>query len=313
MSFKSAKQSLARDLADIKEAGLWKTERVIASDQKNTITLADGSEVINMCANNYLGLANHPEIIKAAHEALDRWGYGLSSVRFICGTQSIHKELEAKVSEFLGMEETILYLPRVYCAILRTVVMNSFHLDLQAIIIDVGPGKCDCALHVATILEDRLSIPVIKTRNNDSTSFGTPLCDTAMPLPEKIERICKSIQHTAPHDLLPTCKPTAGFWGVPPRDFSLLALFPDTTHVYGWSRCMENKTPADLELESRFNPELPTVFFAQSFCAKTALAKHLASQHPKALFLDCDITAGSSIRAKIQAFLELSGVTDAAS
>ena len=75
---------------------------------------------------------------------------------------------------------------------------------------------------------------------------------------------------------------------------------------------MENKTPADLELESHFNPELPTVFFAQSFCAKTALAKHLASQHPRALFLDSDITAGSSIRAKIQAFLELSGVTDAA-
>ncbi len=74
---------------------------------------------------------------------------------------------------------------------------------------------------------------------------------------------------------------------------------------------MENKTPADLELESHYNPDLPTVFFAQSFCAKTALAKHLASRHPRALFLDSDISAGSSIRAKIQAFLELSGVYDA--
>lgn len=210
------------------------------------------------------------------------------------------------------MEETILYLPRVYCAILRTVVMNSFHLDLQAIVIDVGPGKCDAALHVATILSDRLAIPVIKTRNIDTTPFGTPLCKTKLALPEKIERICSSIQTTSSHDHLPVCTASAGFWGVPPRDFSLLAYFPDTTHVYGWSRCMENKTPADMNLESHFNPHVPTIFFAQSFCAKTALAKHLASQHPRALFLDTDLTAGSSVRAKTQAFLELSGVYDAA-
>jgi glycine C-acetyltransferase len=109
MSFKSAKQSLQQDLQEIRDAGLWKTERVIASEQKNDITLADGSEVVNMCANNYLGLANNPGVIQAAKESYDQWGFGLSSVRFICGTQSIHKELEAKVSEFLGMEDTILY------------------------------------------------------------------------------------------------------------------------------------------------------------------------------------------------------------
>jgi glycine C-acetyltransferase len=109
MSFKSAKQSLAIDLAEIKADGLWKTERIIASDQKNDITLADGSEVINMCANNYLGLANNPEVIQAAKDSYDQWGFGLSSVRFICGTQSIHKTLEQQVTEFLGMEDTILY------------------------------------------------------------------------------------------------------------------------------------------------------------------------------------------------------------
>ena len=109
MSFRSAKESLARDLAEIKAAGLWKTERVIASAQKNNITLADGSEVINMCANNYLGLANNPEVIQAAKDSYDRWGFGLSSVRFICGTQTIHTVLEGKVTDFLGMEDTILY------------------------------------------------------------------------------------------------------------------------------------------------------------------------------------------------------------
>ncbi len=109
MSFKSVKESFSSDLSEIREAGLWKTERVIASPQKNDITLKDGSEVINMCANNYLGLANNPDVIKAAKDSYDDWGFGLSSVRFICGTQTIHKTLEAKVSEFLGMEDTILY------------------------------------------------------------------------------------------------------------------------------------------------------------------------------------------------------------
>ena len=109
MSFKSAKESLKNDLAEIKQAGLWKTERIIASQQKNDITLADGSVVINMCANNYLGLANNPEVIQAAKDSYDQWGFGLSSVRFICGTQTVHKTLEDKVSEFLAMEATILY------------------------------------------------------------------------------------------------------------------------------------------------------------------------------------------------------------
>jgi len=109
MSFKSAKGSLEKDLNEIKEAGLWKTERVIKSDQKNKIILEDDKEVINMCANNYLGLANHPEVIQAAKDSFSDWGFGLSSVRFICGTQSIHKKLEYKVSKFLGMEDTILY------------------------------------------------------------------------------------------------------------------------------------------------------------------------------------------------------------
>jgi glycine C-acetyltransferase len=109
MSFKSAKNGLSNDLEEIKANGLWKTERHINSDQKSAITLSDGSEVINMCANNYLGLANNPQIIEAAKKGLDQWGFGLASVRFICGTQTIHKELEAKVSEFLGMEDTILY------------------------------------------------------------------------------------------------------------------------------------------------------------------------------------------------------------
>ena len=98
----------ARTTALVDE-GLFKEERVIASSQDARIRLADGAEVINMCANNYLGLANHPALVEAAHKALDTYGYGMASVRFICGTQTVHGELEDRISSFLGMEDTILY------------------------------------------------------------------------------------------------------------------------------------------------------------------------------------------------------------
>jgi glycine C-acetyltransferase len=107
--FSTYRDHLNTQLAEIRAAGLYKSERVIASPQDAHIRLSDGREVLNLCANNYLGLAEHPEVIAAAHAALDRWGYGLSSVRFICGTQELHKQLEAKLSEFLGTEDTILY------------------------------------------------------------------------------------------------------------------------------------------------------------------------------------------------------------
>jgi len=100
---------LDSDIEALREQGLYKAERVITSPQKAAISIRDGKEVINLCANNYLGLANHPELIAAAHEALERYGYGMASVRFICGTQSEHKELEARISVFLGTEDTILY------------------------------------------------------------------------------------------------------------------------------------------------------------------------------------------------------------
>ncbi|HUF03151.1 MAG TPA: glycine C-acetyltransferase [Aridibacter sp.] len=106
--YSSAKQQLIDQIDEIREAGLYKSERVIETPQDAHIDVA-GGEVLNMCANNYLGLADDPSIIEAAKKALDEWGYGLASVRFICGTQTIHKRLEKKISEFLGMEDTILY------------------------------------------------------------------------------------------------------------------------------------------------------------------------------------------------------------
>ncbi|MBN8587955.1 MAG: glycine C-acetyltransferase [Rhodothermia bacterium] len=100
---------LQKNLTEIDETGLFKRERVIISPQNNRITTADGRVVLNMCANNYLGLANHPEVVAAAKSSLESHGYGMASVRFICGTQDIHKELEHRISRFLGTEDTILY------------------------------------------------------------------------------------------------------------------------------------------------------------------------------------------------------------
>ncbi|WP_312138631.1 glycine C-acetyltransferase [Sphingobacterium sp.] len=107
--YKTLKPALETELAAIKDAGLYKEERIITTPQGADIKISTGQEVINFCANNYLGLSSHPKVVAAAKSAIDSHGYGMSSVRFICGTQDVHKELEAKLSKFLGTEDTILY------------------------------------------------------------------------------------------------------------------------------------------------------------------------------------------------------------
>jgi len=107
--YKTLQPVLQKELAEIEQAGLYKRERIITTPQGADIKVSTGDEVVNFCANNYLGLSSHPKVIEAAKKAIDHYGYGMSSVRFICGTQDIHKELEAKISKFLGTEDTILY------------------------------------------------------------------------------------------------------------------------------------------------------------------------------------------------------------
>src|SRR5262245_52831571 len=108
-SYDSFQTHLRQQLDGIRAAGTYKRERVILTPQGTTIRVADGQPVLNLCANNYLGLAQHPEVRAAAHAALDQWGYGCASVRFICGTQGVHTQLEQKLTQFLGTEDTILY------------------------------------------------------------------------------------------------------------------------------------------------------------------------------------------------------------
>ena len=107
--FKNVAPEISKEIDEIKNAGLYKEERIITTHQAAEIKTTAGEEVLNFCANNYLGLSSHPSVIEAAKKAIDSHGFGMSSVRFICGTQDIHKELEAKISDFLGMEDAILY------------------------------------------------------------------------------------------------------------------------------------------------------------------------------------------------------------
>lgn len=196
--------------------------------------------------------------------------------------------------------------PKIYCATLRTVFVNALTLKPQVIIADVGEGKCDGMRFIAEVLRDLLpDTEIITTRNTGAPPQGNPISVSGLPLREKMSRIVNSIIKHVDRDVQP-CKPAAGFWGVPPRDFSILDLFPDTTHVYGWARCMENKAPDNMEIELQVDAEVPTVFFAQSFCQKSMLARYLAHKY-NGMFVDVDAQLDDSVRAKIIAFLTLRG------
>ncbi|HMB77499.1 MAG TPA: glycine C-acetyltransferase [Kiloniellaceae bacterium] len=163
-------EHLRGELGGLKESGLYKTERVITSPQSARITVADGREVLNFCANNYLGLANHPDLLAAAGAALARYGYGLSSVRFICGTQEEHKQLEGRISQFLGKEDTILY---ASCFDANTGLFETLLGPEDAVISD--------ALNHASIID---GVRLCKARrlrynNNDMADLEAKLKDAA--------------------------------------------------------------------------------------------------------------------------------------
>lgn len=198
------------------------------------------------------------------------------------------------------------YAPKIYCATLRTVFTNALVLKPEIIIADVGEGKCDGMRFIAEELKELLpNSRIITTRNIGAKPKGNPICTSDLPLREKMNIIVNNVIKDT--DIrVNQCKPTAGFWGVPPRDFSILDLFPNTTYIYGWTRCMENKAPDNMEIEMLVDEGIPIVFFAQSFCQKTVLAKYLANKYG-GLFVDVDAQLDDSTKAKIIAFLTLRG------
>jgi hypothetical protein len=200
-------------------------------------------------------------------------------------------------------------LPATTCRIISNIMDNAAHLgaSLAAIVAGVGEDKCDRARHAAFLLRN-MGFTVIESRFPENELENRPLVlsRARMPLRDKINRIMATVVDPTPEDSPPEpCAPTHGFWGVPPHDFRILDLFPVTTHVYGWVRCVEAGRPSDVALECRVDEGVPTVFFTQSFCAKQDLARYLAEKH-RGLAVDCHREINDSILAKVEAFLKLS-------
>lgn len=200
-------------------------------------------------------------------------------------------------------------LPENYCVIIKNILNNAMALKdrLIAILAPIGKDKCDSAFFLVQILKD-FGFKVETTIFEEVLPFnmlpGTPVSKSNLPLKEKIEIITKNIVEEKNYDCLPETKARFGFWGVPPNDLNVLNLFPDDTHVFGWTRCVEAKNPANIELEMFVEKDVPTVFFAQTFCAKNQLAKYLSDKY-NGLYIDIDGTPSNSARAKIEAFLRL--------
>jgi hypothetical protein len=200
-------------------------------------------------------------------------------------------------------------LPGTTCRIIQNIVDNAVQLEgrLAVVVAAVGEDKCDRGRHAAFILS-RMGIEVVESRFPAGEFEDRPLvyATACMPLAERIDLVMKTVVDPAPPLDAPTsCEPTHGFWGVPPNDTSILSLFPDTTHIYGWTRCVEAGRPGDMELECFVDEGVPTVFFTQSFCSKQDLAHYLAERY-NGLLVDCHREVNDSILAKVEAFIRLS-------
>jgi hypothetical protein len=194
--------------------------------------------------------------------------------------------------------------PDAYCQIVTNIVDNALYLrkDLHTIVAAVGEDKCDGGRFAALILRD-LGFPLEEVRNPATERLPTYIATSGLPLQDKVNRIIDTVRVPNKREF-PEVEPTHGFWGVPPHDMALLDLFPDTTHVYGWTRCVEAGVPADLDLEMELDPGVPTVFYAQTFCQKNSLARYLANKYD-GLYIDCDGPLTNSVIAKVTAFIRL--------
>jgi hypothetical protein len=200
-------------------------------------------------------------------------------------------------------------LPRTTCRIIRRILDNALALDLDEVVIDEGYGKCDAARGLAEALQGLLEIPVLRTANQNREGAGTPICDCDLPLLRKVELILDGLVRPQSLEVRREPRPRAAIWGVPAADFSVYELFPDGTQVLGWTRCLENRTPADWKLEMYVPKGVPTVFFAQTFCPKNVVARHLGRKHD-GLHVDVDGVMSQPVRAKIEAFLRFRKVWD---
>ena len=185
-------------------------------------------------------------------------------------------------------------LPESYCKIVRNIIDNVLYLKPELVVAPIGKDKCDSGWFASKILID-MGFNVIQSIFEDLTGRrDIKICTSNLPLYDKVSRITANIINRESEKGLIQVKPSFGFWGVPPNDLDILKLFPDDTHVYGWIRCVEAGVPADLDLEMYVDEDVPTVFYAQAFCAKSQLAKYLADKY-NGLYIDIDDYASNSI------------------
>ena len=205
--------------------------------------------------------------------------------------------------------------PDAYCHIIRNCVDNALALGeaLVCVVAATGKEKCDAGRFAAWLIESRLSRSEVLFTENPVPGPRRPplLCESRSPLKNRAIRIMRAIVE----DLTPDeqaaaraarCEATHGFWGTPPHPIEVLDLFPETTHLFGWTRCVEEGRPADLELEMAVPENLPIVFFSQGFCQKAALARHLSEKH-NGIHIDVHDTLNAAIVAKVEAFIRLTG------
>jgi hypothetical protein len=196
-------------------------------------------------------------------------------------------------------------LPESYCKIIKNIIDNSFYIKPDLIIAPIGKDKCDSGWFASKILEDRGFNVIPTIYENIEPAREIKICKSNLPLYEKFQLVTAGITDNEIYNKkYDSINATAGFWGVPPNDLDILKLFPDSTHVYGWTRCVEAGVPADIDLEMFVDKNIPTVFYAQAFCSKSQLAKYLADKY-NGLYIDIDDYASNSIKAKIEAFLRL--------
>ncbi len=218
-------------------------------------------------------------------------------------------DLDCPLQGVLSHDDLESRCPKIFCAVLTTCFKNALLLKPEVILADVGPGKCEGARYLCAVLKDLLpATEIIAEENLDSIRRPASNCECyTVPLRERMQRIVDRVIRTELPDFPKSNSALrAGFWGVPPRDFRILEGFPDETVVLGWSRCMDSRTPADLELEMAVPDGIPVVFFSQSFCQKSVLAKALAEKY-HGLFVESDEKVDNSTIVKIEAFLKLRG------
>lgn len=200
-------------------------------------------------------------------------------------------------------------LPNIYCTIMKNIYNNAFFLKnrIIKILAPIGKDKCDSAFFASEILKKE-GFDVIQTIFEDKcpniNNINIPISKSNLSLKEKINLITKNIYEQKDYSSLEKVKADFGFWGVPPNNLDVLDIFPNNTEVFGWIRAVEAGYPGDFELEEYVDKNLPTVFFAQSFCAKNQLAKYLANKY-QGLYIDMDTIPTNSQIAKIEAFLKL--------